>query len=67
MKNDVTNNAKQERTRNLCALAAASLQALALTGQWSLGAVDQAIDDAEYMLERIEKGPTEEAEIVTEG
>jgi hypothetical protein len=64
MKNEVTNNAKQERTRNLCVLTAANLQVMVSCGLRP--SMEQAIRDAECMLDRIENGPVEEAETITD-
>lgn len=65
MKNEVTNNPTQERTRNLCVLAGANLVAMVSAG--IKPSAEQAILAAEHMLDRIENGPVEEAELVTEG
>lgn len=50
---------KQERTRNLCVLVAGQMQALSLAGLHDMARGESAIEAAELMLDRIERGPLE--------
>ena len=65
MKIEVTRNKAQERIRNLCILAAANLEAM--VGHGMKPSLEQSALGAEALLDRLEKGPVEEAEATTEG
>ena len=48
---------KAERVRNLCVLTACWLHSMTTAGLYSMALGDQAIEAAEELLDRIEKGP----------
>lgn len=54
------------RTAHLVTLTGACLQAIAHTGQWSLASHEDAVDDAKYLLELIEKPEPERDETRSE-